>query len=708
MYRNVKFVLVACAILSVASNVGAQNRSFEVPAARTQGVGGALTLPSTASPRAVLAQHLRGQGRNQRTADSLVESGRRPGRAGVTHVQFEQRAAGLPVYGTYARAAFGAGGELINLAENVASVPSSVRRADISAQQAISAAIASLYPSLRSVPDGFFRNAPSATRVAIPHGDGSMTTGFVVETWTQQGNRLHETLVDGDGIVLHQESRTSNDAYNVFRINPNVTPQAVATGPGSTTESPSGWLFAGTQGSTQISGNNVSAYLDVVSNNRSDALGAPVADGDFLTVADLTTTPSAQRNRNVAVQNLFYLNNLVHDELYRHGFTEAAANFQENNFGRGGRGSDSVNAEGQDGGGTDNANFATPREGSNPRMQMYLWTGKGTHHVLAGGFTFLAQGAEFGPALNTTGVSSTIVLVNDGSGTTSDGCEPFTGVAGGIAFIDRGTCAFTVKVKNAQDAGAVAAIVANNQGGDDIFVMAGTDATITIPSVFISQNSGNTLEATLPDTGTVRLADNPPLQRDGDIDADIVFHEYCHGLTWRMIGSMGGPMSGAIGEGMSDICAMLLTVVRDDGTAAPGADVIGEYSFSNLNGIRREPYAGYDLRTYGTIEWTEVHNDGEPYAAIGWRMLELFGTARRGDLFGYLVDGMNYTPSGPTYEEMRDGILQSIANSPSLPGDDCHVWRAFAQYGVGVGATATVRKNRVTVTESFTRPTACQ
>ena len=84
----------------------------------------------------------------------------------------------------------------------------------------------------------------------------------------------------------------------------------------------------------------------------------------------------------MAVQNLFYLNNVIHDTLYDAGFTEAAGNFQENNFSTKQGESDSVNAEAQDGGGIDNANFATPPDGVNPRMQMYLWTGLGTHQVV--------------------------------------------------------------------------------------------------------------------------------------------------------------------------------------------------------------------------------------------------------------------------------------------------------------------------------------
>ena len=55
--------------------------------------------------------------------------------------------------------------------------------------------------------------------------------------------------------------------------------------------------------------------------------------------------------------------------------------------------------------------------------------------------TYPAKGAEFGPALNTTGVTGDIALVNDGVGTTSDACEALPGgsLAGKIALIDRGT-----------------------------------------------------------------------------------------------------------------------------------------------------------------------------------------------------------------------------------------------------------------------------
>jgi subtilisin-like proprotein convertase family protein len=125
---------------------------------------------------------------------------------------------------------------------------------------------------------------------------------------------------------------------------------------------------------TTTQGNNAHAYTDIDANNIPDPGSSP--DGgmglDFLFPIDLTQPPSAYRP--AAVTNLFYWNNFIHDFAYRFGFDEVNGNFQENNYGNGGLGSDYVNAEAQDGSGTNNANFATPPDGSNPRMQMFIGT----------------------------------------------------------------------------------------------------------------------------------------------------------------------------------------------------------------------------------------------------------------------------------------------------------------------------------------------
>lgn len=119
---------------------------------------------------------------------------------------------------------------------------------------------------------------------------------------------------------------------------------------------------------------------------------------------------------------------------------------------------------------------------------------------------------SFGPVVTPASFpAGAVALVNDGvAGTsTSDGCEtPFvnaSAVAGKIAIVDRGTCGFAVKVKNAQLNGAIGVIVANNTAG--VAGMGGTDETITIPSVMVSQGDGNALKAALP--AQVALAMDP-------------------------------------------------------------------------------------------------------------------------------------------------------------------------------------------------------
>ncbi|MGB8716512.1 MAG: PA domain-containing protein, partial [Rhodanobacteraceae bacterium] len=112
-----------------------------------------------------------------------------------------------------------------------------------------------------------------------------------------------------------------------------------------------------------------------------------------------------------------------------------------------------------------------------------------------------AQAAAFGPGVDTNPVTADVVLVDDGTGTTSDGCElPFVNASslpGKIALIDRGSCNFTVKVKNAQDAGAVGVLVANNVASG-LSPMGGSDPTITIPSLGTSQALGTSIKANLP------------------------------------------------------------------------------------------------------------------------------------------------------------------------------------------------------------------
>jgi extracellular elastinolytic metalloproteinase len=683
--------------------------------------GTALTRASTAAPPEVVTGYLRANGRSNAVISSLRAARTVPGANGVRHVRMEQVVDGLSVHGAYLKAAVNARGELVHVIDKLADV-SPMRAPKVDPLQALQVTMAQLHPgqtarfwakalegnSVRYDGGTFFHADPEVTAVAIPMNNGRLERGWLVETWTQKDNRLHHTLVGGDGRVLDVELRTANESYNIFPIDPGKGGQQVVAGPlAGNGSSPAGWLN-GVQTSLEISGNNVFAYLDRNDDNLSDGGGSLVSSNDFLSIANLGTDPTGTTNQEVAIQNLFYLNNRIHDILYGHGFNEAAGNFQTNNFGLGGRGNDPVQAEAQDGGGTDNANFATPRDGRAPRMQMYLWNGRPSHLVNVGGTRYEAAGSAFGPAITTTGFTGALQVASP-----ADGCTAITALpSGSIAIVDRGTCEFSTKVLNAQNAGAAGVVIANNNTANPTEVFgpaAGADApSVTIPSVMVGYSSGAALKLQVGASATVVNAN--ALMIDASLDSDIVYHEYCHGLTWRMIGRMSGPLAGAIGEGMSDVCALM---INSDPTAAVVDDVVAEYSASDPRGIRSAPYTNH-LRTYGSIGVAagspQVHFDGEIYAAIIWDLMGRFAQTYPADwrarLFTYLVDGMNYTPAKPAYEDMRDGILAAVA-AGSNPQDCVKVWDAFALRGVGLGATGTVRGSRVIVTESVDKPVTC-
>jgi len=115
--------------------------------------------------------------------------------------------------------------------------------------------------------------------------------------------------------------------------------------------------------------------------------------------------------------------------------------------------------------------------------------------------------AAFGPPATPDNFSGDIVQGLDGviaaapGARVDDGCEPLTiDATGKIVLMYRGVCAFTVKVKNAQNAGAKAAIIANSGTPGNLFEFAvgGSDPTITIPSIGIAFGDGNAIIAGSP------------------------------------------------------------------------------------------------------------------------------------------------------------------------------------------------------------------
>jgi hypothetical protein len=135
--------------------------------------------------------------------------------------------------------------------------------------------------------------------------------------------------------------------------------------------------------------------------------------------------------------------------------------------------------------------------------------------------TYQAVPAQFGPQVNPTGVTGNIVLVQDGAGaSTTDACEALTNagaIAGNIALIDRGNCTFLLKAQMAQAAGAIAVIIVNNGAGLPPNPMAGTDPSMTIPTIGITQADGNLIKANLGGGVNGKVGSHPTQLTGSDV-----------------------------------------------------------------------------------------------------------------------------------------------------------------------------------------------
>lgn len=209
--------------------------------------------------------------------------------------------------------------------------------------------------------------------------------------------------------------------------------------------------------------------------------------------------------------------------------------------------------------------------------------------------------------------------------------------------------------------------------------------------------------ATPPDGQRPRMqqylftAPNP--DRDSSVDSDVVFHEYGHGISNRLIGNgstaLSGTQSGAMGEGWSDYWA----ITRNNDGA------VGEYVVNNTIGIRRAAYtvpaaAVHDSYADVGAGGFEVHNDGEVWAVTLWDLRTQLGATTTDRL---VLNGMKFTPVRPSFLNARDGILQADQNL-NAGANRCAIWTVFARHGMGVSA---VGNDGTTHTAATDLPTDC-
>ncbi|HEX8562781.1 MAG TPA: T9SS-dependent M36 family metallopeptidase [Flavobacterium sp.] len=569
------------------------------------------------------------------------------------------------------------------------------------------------------------------------------------------------TFDDGKGHIGHDHSNDfiktfykdqmaldiQSGSYRVVPYNmesPAHGPRQLISSPHNPAASPFGWHDTnGVAGNefTITRGNNVHAQDDADGNN-----GAGLSpDGTAALTFDFPyggTTVDASTYLNAATTNLFYMNNMMHDVWFNYGFNESNGAFQQKNY-TGVPNSflgDAVQADSQDGSemetpNLNNANFFTPVDGSRPRMQMYLWNvGPRSFFITSpAGLTGAYQSVENGfteghvpVPVDPNFIQSEVVLYQDNAATTTLACTtPSNGAAinGKIAIIRRGECDFVIKVKNAQDAGAIAVIMVDNIP-NQLVNMGGADPTITIPAVFVTMGLGEAIIeqlSTQPVVVKLMAPNEVFVNTDGDFDNGIIAHEYAHGITTRLT---GGPATAnclqnaeQAGEGWADWFALMMQLKAGDvGTTPKGMAAFASYQPIDGGGIRNFPYStdmSVNPLTFADSNDEESHNRGEFMAAVLWDMTwayvakygfdanVLTGTGGNNKAMRIVIDALKLQPCSPTFVEFRDALF--AADQATTGGDDyCMIAEVFRRRGMGLTASSGSAGNALDQTESFT------
>jgi len=613
----------------------------------SQNLGGYLTGPADADPLTNAQQYMTAHAAQLGlTADDishmLVTDRYQDGATGVTHLYLRQEFNGLDVDGANFVVNVMPDGRIVNVAGGF--VPG-LRSVATDAQAALSAGT----QAIRSAADALARAvksldlAPSAPVVKggndvagfladqgaavdrqtvlvdkslsldeiparlhyVPNAQGGVTLAWDFVLRTPDGDHWYDANANAStGELMNTYDWVDHATYNVYPRpveSPDDGSRSLVTDPATAAASPYGWHDTnGVAGAeyTDTRGNNVSAQEDVDNNNSGGFRPDGSAALNFDYALNLAGAPSTYQS--AAITNLFYWNNICHDVHFVYGFTEAAGSFQTTNYSGLGAGNDAVQADAQDGSGTNNANFSTPPDGYAGRMQMYVFT-----------YT-----------------------------------SPY---------------------------------------------------------------------------------------RDGDLDNQIIVHEYGHGVSNRMVGgpsnanALDAIQSGGMGEGWSDWWGLMFTQKSTDtklGRYPVGTYVLGQPPTTG-SGIRRYPYS-YDMtidpETFSLYNSSsEVHNAGEIWCSVlwdlNWLLIDRYGFD--GDLStGYTGSGSGATgnklalrlveysltlmPANPSFLQSRDAILQA---DQILTGGTNYwtIWQAFARRGMGYSAVDG-GANSTVVTQAFDLP----
>ena len=181
-------------------------------------------------------------------------------------------------------------------------------------------------------------------------------------------------------------------------------------------------------------------------------------------------------------------------------------------------------------------------------------------------------------------------------------------------------------------------------------------------------------------------------------DSSVVFHEFTHGVTNRLVGgpadyrALEDHQSNGMGEGWSDYFACTIN----------NRIIVGDWVTDNPNGIRGFPYDSNfpdNFGDLGTGRYSGFLPDGRRWPhPIGeiWCATLLELNRNIGEDLGaqLVVDALKLTPANPSFLDARDAILEALddkrdAGQMSLADYEANrngSWQAFAQFGMGVNA----------------------
>ncbi|MFG1608137.1 M36 family metallopeptidase, partial [Actinoplanes sp. NPDC049265] len=222
-------------------------------------------------------------------------------------------------------------------------------------------------------------------------------------------------------------------------------------------------------------------------------------------------------------------------------------------------------------------------------------------------------------------------------------------------------------------------------------------------------------------------AQDPFLAANSGDEADVVYHEYTHGMSNRLVvdaagnSTLTGIQGYAMGEAWSDWYAFdhLVAGGYQSDTAKPGEVLVGRYVSNEQNLIRTQPLdctvgasadvcpgtegAGAGGYTYGDfgkiIGFPEPHADGEIWSQTLWDLRAAVGSTLAESL---ITRAMELSPANPSFLDMRNSIV--MADKVVRDGrDQGKIWKTFAGRGMGWFA-ADLGGNDITPIEDFSTP----